>query len=327
MCRLLVVFALVLVAQVCQGKLRVDSANVIRTVLRTDGQRVQHIIHNGILARDTDIPNHPEELAYREVSDGKELVQAIMRGRDQVLDCDIRKNDEAVTTFTETFVPDQFKNPQQIKEENITTLRLGQALPEGLRHIADFHSLLKKCREHHKSVKLSLRRSKQSKEGFSGMVRKKRQTHLPINQGDQIHRAVNAGDESEFGIFPGTNWCGRGAKTSRYEDLGPNRDTDKCCRTHDHCPFFIGAMETKYGFLNFRLHTLSHCDCDHAFRSCLRGKTDPTADMVGNLYFNVIGMKCFTFVPKRVCQKRSWWYKCESFEMTYEVAVHDSLSY
>jgi secretory phospholipase A2 len=254
MYRLLVVITLTLVAQVCYGKLRVNSANVIRTVLMTDGQRVQHIIHNGILARDTVIPNHPEELSYREVTDGKELVQAIMQGRDKVLDCDIRKNDQAVTMFTETFVPDQFRNPKQIKEENITTLRSGESLPESIRHLADFHSLLKKCREHHKYVKLSLRRSKQSKEGYSGTLRKKRAA---------IHRAVNEGDEADFGILPGTNWCGRGSKTSRYEELGTNRDTDKCCRTHDHCPFYIGAMQTKYGYLNFRLHTLSHCDCDH----------------------------------------------------------------
>ena len=51
-------------------------------------------------------------------------------------------------------------------------------------------------------------------------------------------------------IFPGTKWCGAGNIAASYEDLGVNRETDKCCRVHDHCPTYIRSGETKYNLTN-----------------------------------------------------------------------------
>lgn len=65
---------------------------------------------------------------------------------------------------------------------------------------------------------------------------------------------------------PGTKWCGKGFSATRYSQLGGYTRTDRCCRVHDlRCPFWIGAMEKKYGLYNWRVNTLMHCRCDERF--------------------------------------------------------------
>uniref|UniRef100_A0A8C8E974 Phospholipase A2-like central domain-containing protein n=1 Tax=Otus sunia TaxID=257818 RepID=A0A8C8E974_9STRI len=43
---------------------------------------------------------------------------------------------------------------------------------------------------------------------------------------------------------------------------GEHRDTDRCCRDHDHCQHVIHPFTARYGYRNLRWHTISHCDCD-----------------------------------------------------------------
>ncbi|CAB3232190.1 unnamed protein product [Arctia plantaginis] len=73
-------------------------------------------------------------------------------------------------------------------------------------------------------------------------------------------------DTMELLRVPGTKWCGKGFSATRYSQLGSYTRTDRCCRVHDlRCPFWIGAMEKKYGFYNWRVNTLMHCRCDERF--------------------------------------------------------------
>lgn len=51
-------------------------------------------------------------------------------------------------------------------------------------------------------------------------------------------------------IFPGTKWCGDGNVAANYNDLGELKETDKCCRTHDHCDKTIEAWKSKFGLKN-----------------------------------------------------------------------------
>ncbi|KAG9352706.1 hypothetical protein JZ751_021120 [Albula glossodonta] len=48
------------------------------------------------------------------------------------------------------------------------------------------------------------------------------------------------------------------------EHSGEFAETDKCCRVHDHCPYVIHPFSTKFGYTNFKWHSICHCDCDNA---------------------------------------------------------------
>lgn len=49
---------------------------------------------------------------------------------------------------------------------------------------------------------------------------------------------------------PGTKWCGPGNTAANYDDLGRERETDKCCRDHDHCDEIIESHSTLHGLSN-----------------------------------------------------------------------------
>uniref|UniRef100_A0A803W4Y5 Phospholipase A2-like central domain-containing protein n=1 Tax=Ficedula albicollis TaxID=59894 RepID=A0A803W4Y5_FICAL len=55
------------------------------------------------------------------------------------------------------------------------------------------------------------------------------------------------------------------------------RGPDRCCREHDQCGAQIAALQFNYGIRNYRLHTVSHCDCD---ARCERYGVVPLARMV-----------------------------------------------
>ncbi|XP_075548239.1 uncharacterized protein LOC142582421 isoform X2 [Dermacentor variabilis] len=57
-------------------------------------------------------------------------------------------------------------------------------------------------------------------------------------------------------IFPGTKWCGAGDVAKNYDDLGSARDTDRCCREHDHSQDSIPAFQTKHNVTNYLPYTM-----------------------------------------------------------------------
>uniref|UniRef100_A0A3Q0SVQ9 phospholipase A2 n=1 Tax=Amphilophus citrinellus TaxID=61819 RepID=A0A3Q0SVQ9_AMPCI len=96
-------------------------------------------------------------------------------------------------------------------------------------------------------------------------------------------------------IVPGTLWCGSGNKAPSYSDLGVFSDTDHCCREHDQCQHTILSFHSEFGIFNSNIFTMSHCDCDNKFRSCLEEANDSISDVVGYTFFNLLKMHCFTF--------------------------------
>lgn len=105
------------------------------------------------------------------------------------------------------------------------------------------------------------------------------------------------------GLLPGTKWCGLGDQASSYNDLGSKHRIDICCRAHDHCPIRLKPFRNDYGVLNIALYTKSHCDCDADFYRCLREVHSRTADMLGNLYFNVMKLQCMREERMKVCRE------------------------
>uniref|UniRef100_A0AAQ5ZLD4 Phospholipase A2-like central domain-containing protein n=1 Tax=Amphiprion ocellaris TaxID=80972 RepID=A0AAQ5ZLD4_AMPOC len=91
----------------------------------------------------------------------------------------------------------------------------------------------------------------------------------------RIHQRVKRGF-----IVPGTLWCGSGNKAPSYADLGVFSDTDSCCREHDQCKHTILSFHSQFGVFNTNIFTMSHCDCDNKFRSCLKEANDSIADVI-----------------------------------------------
>jgi len=67
------------------------------------------------------------------------------------------------------------------------------------------------------------------------------------------------------GFVNGTKWCGRGNRATPGQRYGWHIAADRCCESHDFCTPKIGKWETKYGYFNWRLFTISHCNCDAAY--------------------------------------------------------------
>ncbi|XP_074779040.1 protein PROCA1 [Athene noctua] len=120
--------------------------------------------------------------------------------------------------------------------------------------------------------------------------------------------------------YPGTLWCGAGSNADAYEQLGEHRDTDRCCRDHDHCQHVIHPFTARYGYRNLRWHTISHCDCDLRLKECLRRVNDTASRVVGQAFFNVIQVPCFEFAYKEECVEPYLYVWCKAYN-TVAIAV------
>ncbi|XP_072320530.1 uncharacterized protein proca1 [Eucyclogobius newberryi] len=139
---------------------------------------------------------------------------------------------------------------------------------------------------------------------------------------DQVHRRAKRGF-----TYPGTLWCGAGNMADSYNQLGEFAETDSCCRTHDHCPHVIHAFSSNYGYTNFKWHSISHCDCDEALKSCLRKVNDTSSRVVGQAFFNVIEAPCFKFAYEEQCVERHWYGLCKQLEKRPIAVLKDAVPY
>ncbi|XP_030598635.1 group 3 secretory phospholipase A2 [Archocentrus centrarchus] len=128
-------------------------------------------------------------------------------------------------------------------------------------------------------------------------------------------------------IVPGTLWCGSGNKAPSYSDLGVFSDTDHCCREHDQCQHTILSFHSEFGIFNSNIFTMSHCDCDNKFRSCLEEANDSISDVVGYTFFNLLKMHCFTFSHRLQCTQRNWFGMCKETKMALYAEVHSPILY
>ncbi|XP_072005137.1 group 3 secretory phospholipase A2 [Engystomops pustulosus] len=123
-------------------------------------------------------------------------------------------------------------------------------------------------------------------------------------------------------IMPGTLWCGVGSIAENFTSLGVFPGVDHCCREHDQCSPYIQALEFKYGIRNYRLHTISHCDCDQRFRKCLHTLNDTVSTLVGIMFFNILEMPCFSLREEEQCVEWTWWGNCKSNGTVPQAEIH-----
>ncbi|XP_056416167.1 protein PROCA1 [Hyla sarda] len=96
-------------------------------------------------------------------------------------------------------------------------------------------------------------------------------------------------------------------------EFGEHKETDSCCRTHDHCEHVIHPFTFSYGYKNYLWHTISHCECDNRFKDCLRKVNNTASRVVGQAFFNVIQVKCFEFAYEEQCVERHWYGWCKKY--------------
>ncbi|XP_060105211.1 group 3 secretory phospholipase A2 [Heteronotia binoei] len=113
--------------------------------------------------------------------------------------------------------------------------------------------------------------------------------------------------------MPGTLWCGAGNSAGNFTELGVFQGPDVCCREHDQCEAQIHALEYKYGMRNYRLHTISHCDCDARFRQCLMSLNDTISNVIGISFFNLLEVPCFVLEESEECVEWHWWSGCKRY--------------
>ena len=116
---------------------------------------------------------------------------------------------------------------------------------------------------------------------------------------------------SESLILPGTNFCGAGELEEKDDLLGPSYPgTDNCCRHHDSCPVKIDHFSQKFELYNYYPYTISLCQCDEAFRSCLQQDGSQMSAKIGQMYFNILKTPCFELKQDMICQQKTFWGRC-----------------
>lgn len=122
-------------------------------------------------------------------------------------------------------------------------------------------------------------------------------------------------------IFPGTKWCGAGDVAKNYDDLGPSRATDACCREHDHADDSIAAFQDKYGIRNTNLYTMTNCKDDRKFYNCLLNDSSVSSVAVGKIFFNILRTNCFAYTYPKKCVQNNAFYiplvteKCREYRL------------
>jgi len=102
-----------------------------------------------------------------------------------------------------------------------------------------------------------------------------------------------------FFIAEGTVWCGPGNNAKNCFDFGNHTETDKCCQTHDCCPWTFSKHNNHYnGFKSGSYFTLSHCECDLRFYECLNEQPyKQGSNFILSTFFDAYQAKCFAYLP------------------------------
>lgn len=228
------------------------------------GEREIRVFYDEVIAMETVVKSRGETaLFYREVTDGKKLVQLVYTKADTIADCDVTRNRDDVKRFIARFLQTEVAelefsgkmhtidvgryaaNADVFTATNSTFELLdNRALRQPYTAMVDILSLKSDCQDVHHLQ----RQIKHERESGDYKTRRNPEAHSRNKRGVLV--------------IPGTNWCGQGDNAHTYEDLGEDATTDRCCRDHDFCPHYIEGFETKYNLFNYRFSTVSHCYCD-----------------------------------------------------------------
>jgi len=301
--------------------------NFIVKQMNEHGENEIRISYNKLKAVEVTSPKEGENgLQFGYLTNGKKVITSAHKSGNMI-DCDITWGNEALNNFYEKFY---HKNV----DKKVTVEGLAGRLPKAYYHLMDFHSKENECHEFHRyENNRNTKNNILAEENFAAdnNYRQINFTNEATAAGYDIPATTQTttrrrSKRSTF-IYPGTKWCGNGNVADAVNDLGENAATDKCCRIHDHCPLTIAGFNRKYGLMNYRFHTLSHCHCDDQFRKCLKNIDTSVANMVGDLFFNIIKTDCFRFEIEKQCVGRSYFGTCLKYVDKLTANTKESLGY
>ncbi|KAM4590330.1 uncharacterized protein proca1 [Fundulus diaphanus] len=233
-----------------------------------------------------------ENVLYQ-VSDGAEVVRTVVSPAGRLVNCSVVVNQMEVKSFV-------YECRLGLKEQ-----RAGQRLEARFVRMDEAKVMCREFKE---------RSERSSPVGVDGR-----------SAGKAREKALK---RSKRGFtYPGTLWCGAGNMADNYNQLGEFAETDSCCRVHDHCPYVIHAFSSNYGYTNFKWHSICHCDCDNELKTCLRKVNDTSSRVVGQAFFNVIGVPCFDFAYEEQCAERHWYGLCKRYEKFPIAMLREAVPY
>ncbi|XP_039762301.1 uncharacterized protein LOC120635370 isoform X2 [Pararge aegeria] len=309
-------------------RLNKEMVNFVMTDYLVDGEIENRIHYNGVTAKETFVGADGSGLKLRQLSDGRHLVQLIYTPNGYLQDCEYVTASKSSRDFIKTLrkelklaldeesyrilekTPRNFGDERYYRHFGNVTFRIlknGEKLPTDVARWFNYDKLKTECFERHEELTLMM----------------KNRNKVSENSLQRSRRSLR-----ENFIMPGTKWCGAGQLATTYNELGPDRNEDRCCRAHDNCRMNIGAFKRRFGYFNLSPFTISHCRCDRRFRACLKLADTAVSNMVGKLFFNVVQTKCFILKPvKKVCTQRSWWGKCTRRGRMEQAFLRDNMPY
>ncbi|XP_050359655.1 uncharacterized protein LOC126779581 isoform X2 [Nymphalis io] len=301
--------------------------NFVMTDVLIDGEIENRVHFNGVTAKETFVGVNGSGLKLRQLTDGRHLIQIIYTPNGAIQDCEYIREPKSARNFLKTLrkelklaldeetyrITDKrlntFENEKFYRHFGNVTFRIlkdGEKLPPDVADWLNYDRLKNECFERHEEL-----------------------TYMMENRNKLSDATLSRSRRSirENFIMPGTKWCGAGQLAESYNELGSDRDEDRCCRSHDNCRMNIGAFKRRFGLFNFRPYTISHCKCDRRFRACLKLADTSVSNMVGKLFFNIVQTKCFILKPVKMCTQRSWWGKCLRRGYMKQAFLRDNLPY
>ncbi|CAN7941901.1 unnamed protein product [Ixodes pacificus] len=336
-----------------------DVPGFSRTRVLSDGERERRVHYGRLTAVETSVDlDQDNALVLRQVSDGSSFLQLILNRHQELVDCEYLKDPRAVSRFFRNLAEDfacaehrsslhrgngsvlcelsSLSTPPSTND-TFRLIRSARDVGADWKELLDLRLLRRKCRKLHRQIRLALREqqgtagkshpdetSVDTEDGAESLDVDSNQVEVPTAPKTSFQLLRKKRD---LFLYPGTNWCGSGNSARKFTELGVNARADRCCRDHDHCPFTIEAFKKKFHLFNYRFHTVSHCECDERFRSCLKMGNNAASHMVGKLYFNIVQTKCFTFKKQDVCHRRSWWGKCVQRSREKVALLRDGMSF
>ncbi|XP_075989398.1 uncharacterized protein LOC142985240 isoform X2 [Anticarsia gemmatalis] len=300
--------------------------NFVMTDFLVDGEVENRVHFNGVTAKETSVGADGQGLKLRQLTDGRHLIQVIYSQNGAVQDCEYVTQERTARNFLKTLrnelksaldekiysiinkqpkLDEEDKFYRRFGNVSFRILKNGESLPPDIASWMQYDKLKMECLRRHEELTYMMENRNKTEGSFARSRRSLRENF----------------------ILPGTKWCGAGHIAAQYGELGLDAAEDKCCRSHDHCKFNIGMFKRRFGYLNYRPYTISHCRCDRRFRACLKLADTSVSNMVGKLFFNVVQTKCFILKPVKMCTQRSWWGKCLRKGYTKQAFLRDNLPY